>query len=45
MSKVIFQEIPIKEICPNPLNPRKGFEGPKSELVDVFLKSGISLTR
>jgi ParB/RepB/Spo0J family partition protein len=42
MSKVIFQEIPIQEICPNPHNPRKGFAGPKfDELVESIKQKGI----
>jgi ParB family chromosome partitioning protein len=42
MSKVIFREIPIKEICPNPHNPRKSFAGPKfQELVESIKQKGI----
>lgn len=42
MNKVIFQEIPIKDICPNPHNPRKGSGGPKFlELVESIRQKGI----
>jgi ParB family chromosome partitioning protein len=42
MNKVIFQEIPIKDICSNPHNPRKEFAGSKfDELVDSIKQKGV----
>jgi ParB family transcriptional regulator, chromosome partitioning protein len=42
LSKIIFQEIPIGEISPNPHNPRKAFAGLKfDELVESIKQKGI----